>query len=52
MRREEDWTAYFCESYSSKKFSEKQQIERDNIFQNKDVNKLKKLLIKQNLYEI
>ena len=52
MRREEDWHAYFGESYRSEKLSRKQQIKRDNIFQNKDVNKLKKLLIKQNLYEI
>ena len=52
MRREEDWEAYFGESYSSEKLSRKQQIKRDKIFQNKDFNKLKKLLIKQNLYEI
>lgn len=52
MRREEDCHAYFGESYTSEKLSRKKQRKRDKLFLIKDVDELKKLLIKEKLYEI
>ena len=52
MRREEDWHAYFGKSYKDEELSKKQLSKRDKLFSIKDVDKLQKLLIKKNLYEI